>query len=222
MTAQNAVQIDNPQVNGVNVGHLMNLICGIEQDHDRSKFQFRLKNQWVDGGLNRSRIKEYFADGREDDTRSQPFIVDADEPVVSAGNDSAPNPMEFVLHALASCLTSTMRSNPLSHLCRVTWTCAECWACRTKSERVTTMCASTCGSRARRAPSHLRNWPCSRRCMTSSPIHSLSRSCWKRRKDRLFKNRVLFTRVREMVSGSSNDFVLFHRNVRFLAGNRPS
>ena len=108
MTAQNAVQIDNPQVNGVNVGHLMNLICGIEQDHDRSKFQFRLKNQWVDGGLNRSRIKEYFADGREDDTRSQPFIVDADEPVVSAGNDSAPNPMEFVLHALASCLTSTM------------------------------------------------------------------------------------------------------------------
>jgi uncharacterized OsmC-like protein len=34
--------------------------------------------------------------------------VDADEPVIAAGKDSAPNPMEFVLHSLAGCLTSTM------------------------------------------------------------------------------------------------------------------
>jgi uncharacterized OsmC-like protein len=108
MTAQSQVQITNSTVNGVNVDHVMNLIGGIEEDNERSKFQFRLNNRWVDGGLNRSHIKEYFADGREDDSRKKPFTVDADEPAVSAGGDSAPNPMEYVLHSLASCLTSTM------------------------------------------------------------------------------------------------------------------
>jgi uncharacterized OsmC-like protein len=107
MTAQNAMQI-NTRVNGVSVDHVLNLIGGIEKDSERSKFQFRLNNQWIDGGHNRSNIKEYFAECREDDTRIKPFVVDADEPAVSGGNDSAPNPMEFVLHALASCLTSTM------------------------------------------------------------------------------------------------------------------
>jgi len=107
MTASNALQI-NTVVNGVDVDHIFKLIGGIEQDNERSKFQFRLNNNWIDGGHNRSSIKGYFADGREDDTRTKPFVVDADEPAVSAGNDSAPNPMEFVLHALASCLTSTM------------------------------------------------------------------------------------------------------------------
>jgi len=108
MQAQHQLQIKNPRVNGVSVDHVMNLIGRIEEDTERSKFQFRLNNRWVDGGLNRSRVKEYFADGREDDTRTDPFIVDADEPAVSGGGDGAPNPMEFILHSLASCLTSTM------------------------------------------------------------------------------------------------------------------
>ena len=110
MTAQNQAEITNSTVNGVNVDHMMNLIGGIEEDNERSKFQFRLNNRWVDGGLNRSHIKEYFADGREDGTRKKPFIVDADEPAVSAGGDSAPNPMEYVLHSLASCLTRSRKS----------------------------------------------------------------------------------------------------------------
>jgi uncharacterized OsmC-like protein len=108
MTNQNQVQISPSAVNGVNVDHVMNLIGGIEQDNERSKFQFRLNNRWVDGGLNRSHIKEYFADGREDSSRTTAFIVDSDEPAVSGGSDSAPNPMEYVLHSLASCLTTTM------------------------------------------------------------------------------------------------------------------
>lgn len=108
MQAQNQLQVTNPRVNGVSVDHVVNLIGRIEEDTERAKFQFRLNNRWVDGGLNRSRVKEYFADGREDDTRTEPFIMDADEPAISGGGDSAPNPMEFVLHSLASCLTSTM------------------------------------------------------------------------------------------------------------------
>ncbi len=108
MTAQGTTQIENPKVNGVNVDKVMKVIGSVQEDPDNAQFQFRLNNRWVDGGLNRSRIKEFFADGREDDTRTEPFIVDADEPKISAGGDSAPNPMEFVLHSLVGCLTSTM------------------------------------------------------------------------------------------------------------------
>jgi uncharacterized OsmC-like protein len=108
MTAQGATQSKNPKVNGVNVDAVMKVIGSVQEDPDNAQFQFRLNNRWVDGGLNRSRVKGYFADGREDDARTESFVVDADEPAITAGGDSAPNPMEFVLHSLASCLTSTM------------------------------------------------------------------------------------------------------------------
>jgi len=108
MTGQNTAQVEEQLVNGVTVSTVMGIVAAIEQNSDNAHFQFRLNNHWIDGGLNRSRIKEYFALGQEDETRSEPFVVDADEPAVNSGGDSSPNPMEFVLHALASCLTSTL------------------------------------------------------------------------------------------------------------------
>jgi uncharacterized OsmC-like protein len=46
--------------------------------------------------------------GKEDDTRSEPFVLDGAEPTVLLGEDSAANPAELVLHALAACLTTAM------------------------------------------------------------------------------------------------------------------
>jgi len=108
MTTQNTAQIEESTVNGVEVGTILNLVASIDDNSDNAHFQFRLHNHWVDGGLNRSRVQEFFADGREDDTRTGPHIVDSDEPYIAAGKDTAPNPMEYVLHSLAGCLTSTM------------------------------------------------------------------------------------------------------------------
>ena len=108
MTAANTAQVEEQTVNGVTVGTVMNLIGSIEENSDNAQFQFRLNNHWVDGGLNRSQVRGFLADGKEDDTRTEPFIVDADEPAINSGGDSSPNPMEFVLHSLASCLTSTL------------------------------------------------------------------------------------------------------------------
>ena len=94
--------------NGVDVGQIMNVIGAIEDDPGYAKFQFRATNQWIDGGLNRSRIKEFYAGNAEDTTRAQAFMVDADESPIIAGQDSAPSPVEYVLHALASCLTTSL------------------------------------------------------------------------------------------------------------------
>ena len=95
-------------VNGVNVDQINYVIESINADTAFGEFQFRARNRWLSGGLNRSQIKGFHAGGREDGTRSKPFTLDADEPQLVAGNDSAPNSMEYVLHALVSCLTGTL------------------------------------------------------------------------------------------------------------------
>ena len=108
MSTNTAIETTQPLTNGVDVNQIMNVIGAIENDTNYGKFQFRASNQWIDGSLNRSHIHGYFAGGKEDDTRAAPFILDADEPPLVAGNDTAPNSVEYVLHALVSCLTGTL------------------------------------------------------------------------------------------------------------------
>lgn len=108
MTTTNTAEQTDTLVNGVDVSQLMNVIGEIEADVDYAKFQFRATNKWINGSLTRSRIKDYYAGNAEDSTRNEAFVLDADEPLIAAGHDSAPNAMEYILHALASCLTGTL------------------------------------------------------------------------------------------------------------------
>lgn len=94
--------------NGVNVDQLQANITAIQGEPALAKFQFRATNTWINGGHNRTTIKEFYGVGKEDTTRTQPFVLDADEPPVLLGEDQGANPVEFVLHALASCLTTSM------------------------------------------------------------------------------------------------------------------
>jgi len=108
MTASNAIEQTNEMTNGVDVGHVMNVIGAIEADSGYAKFQWRATNQWINGALSRSQIKGFFAGNAEDTTRHEAFTLDADEPTIAAGQNSAPNSMEYLLHALATCLTGTL------------------------------------------------------------------------------------------------------------------
>jgi uncharacterized OsmC-like protein len=108
MSNSSAVEQKKDTTNGVDVGQVMNVIGAIEADAGYAKFQWRATNQWIDGGLSRSRVKEFFAGNAEDTTREEAFTLDADEPAIAAGRNSAPNSMEYVLHALATCLTGTL------------------------------------------------------------------------------------------------------------------
>ncbi len=95
-------------INGVNVEQLGEIISAIQGNPGLAKFQFRASNTWIQGGHNRTTIKEFYGVGKEDTTRMEPFVLDADEPPVLLGKDHGANPAEFVLHALASCLTTSM------------------------------------------------------------------------------------------------------------------
>ena len=95
-------------INGVNIEQLGANINAIQGEPGLAKFQFRATNTWINGGHNRTTIKEFYGVGKEDTTRTEPFVLDADEPPVLLGEDQGANPVEFVLHALASCLTTSM------------------------------------------------------------------------------------------------------------------
>jgi uncharacterized OsmC-like protein len=108
MTNNVAIEQRQETTNGVNVGQVTDVIGAIEADPDYARFQWRATNQWIDGALSRSWIKDFYAGNAEDTTRKEAFALDADEPTIAAGQDSAPNSMEYVLHALATCLTGTL------------------------------------------------------------------------------------------------------------------
>ncbi len=95
-------------MNGVDVERLGQTITAVQKDPGLAKSQFRAINRWVSGGHNRSTIQGFYAAGQEDTSRTNPFVLDADEPPVLLGQDKGANPVEFVLHALAACLTTSL------------------------------------------------------------------------------------------------------------------
>jgi len=94
-------------VNGVNVDQIHSVIDAISTDPGFGQFQFRARNRWIDGGHNRSNIQGYRGVGAEDTSRTEPFVFDNGEPPVLLGNNEGANPVEFLLHALAGCVTTT-------------------------------------------------------------------------------------------------------------------
>lgn len=95
-------------VNGVPVDKLLETIGVLKQNSSIAEFRFRTKNRWVGGSLNRSEIKEFYGAGQEDTLRTQPFVLTNDEAPVLLGTDKGPNPVEYLLNALAGCMTTTM------------------------------------------------------------------------------------------------------------------
>ena len=71
-----------------------------------AQFQFRARNEWVSGTHSRSTIQGFYGAGMEDSTRTTPFSYDADHPEVLVGTNNGPTAVEFLLHAIAACLTS--------------------------------------------------------------------------------------------------------------------
>jgi uncharacterized OsmC-like protein len=96
------------RVNGVDLDRLAGTIEHIRADQTLARFQFRAHNDWLDGGHSRSTIKGFYGAGQEDTSRTDSFVLDADEPPVLLGENQAPNTAEYVLHALAACLGGTM------------------------------------------------------------------------------------------------------------------
>ncbi len=102
---------ESQPVNGVNVNQLFDTINAIKETPELANFKFRATNKWINGGHNRTTVSGFYGAGQEHTSEKRPFVIDAAEHPVLLGEDQGANPVEYVLHALAGCLTTSLVYN---------------------------------------------------------------------------------------------------------------
>ena len=96
---------ENPIRNGVDTATLFATIDAVRGTPELAQFRFRAQNTWKSGTNSQSTLHAFYG-AKQEMTHKQPYTYDADHPVVLVGTDNAPTPVEFLLHALAGCLTA--------------------------------------------------------------------------------------------------------------------
>jgi len=91
--------------NGVNVEALLGARQALTDAPDAARFKWRATCSWVNGTHSRSTVQSFFGLGAEQAHKAA-FTYDADHPEVFASEDNGSTPVEYVLVALASCLTA--------------------------------------------------------------------------------------------------------------------
>jgi uncharacterized OsmC-like protein len=111
--------VNDPVRNGVDTATLFATLDAVKAAPEAAKFQFRASNEWISGTHNRSTIDGYFGVG-EERAHERTFHFDADHPAVLVGRDNGPTPVEYVLHALAACLTAGLANIAAARNVRLT------------------------------------------------------------------------------------------------------
>ena len=94
-------------LNGLDTQRMVETVSALRANPTLAKFEFRARNRWIAGGENRSTIKDFYGAGAEDVSRHEAFEFTNGEPPVLLGDNEGANPVEFLLHALAGCVTTT-------------------------------------------------------------------------------------------------------------------
>lgn len=96
--------IDTPtEINGVPTEKLFGTIAKLTDQPELAAFRFTARNTWVEGTASRSEIHEWYGAGA-DQVHVERFGFSADHPTLGHGH--GPTPQEYVLHALAACITA--------------------------------------------------------------------------------------------------------------------
>ena len=107
MNTQTMMKTESNTRNGVNVEELFNTIDAVKKTPVIAKFRFRANNEWFEGGHNRTTIKDFYGI-QKDHKHEATFKLDADEPPLLLGTGKGPNPVEYLLTALAACVTTAL------------------------------------------------------------------------------------------------------------------
>ena len=91
--------------NGVDTATLFATLDAIKAQNEIAKFQFRAENTWLTGTHSRSTASGFYG-AMQEMRHKQDTVLDFDHPEVLVGADNAPTPVEYLLHALAACLTA--------------------------------------------------------------------------------------------------------------------
>ena len=91
--------------NGVNVEHLLGARTALTEAPEAAKFKWRATCDWIRGTHSRTIVQNFYGLGAEQ-ARPKAFNYDADHPELFASEDKGATPVEYVLVALAACLTA--------------------------------------------------------------------------------------------------------------------
>lgn len=97
--------LESPVNNGVNVEALLGAREALAEAPQAAQFQWRASCEWRNGTHSSSTVEGFFGLGEEQRHRTR-YTFDADHPEVFASEDNGATPVEFVLVALAGCLTA--------------------------------------------------------------------------------------------------------------------
>lgn len=92
-------------MNGVDTPKLFATIGVVAEQPPLARFQFRANGKWLHGTHMQTTMASFFGAGAELNHK-QPYTADADHPSVLCGEDNGPTPVEYLLHAIAACLTA--------------------------------------------------------------------------------------------------------------------
>ena len=93
--------------NGVDMTAFAETIEAVKGQPDLAKFRLRASNKWINCGQNQTKIEGFYGAGEEHSHLSS-FEHDADEPLPLLGHDKATSPGEYLLVALASCVSTSI------------------------------------------------------------------------------------------------------------------
>lgn len=94
-----------PPRNGVDTPTLLATVAAVGANPELAPFTWRATNRWKQGTQSRTEIGVFSGAGGNH-VHAREFRYDADHPAVLVGRDQGPTPVEFLLVALASCITA--------------------------------------------------------------------------------------------------------------------
>ena len=96
---------ENPHINGVDASTLLATREAVRGNPPIAKFQFRANNAWQSGTHSVSTFDGFYGVGQELAHLETTQVV-SDHPEVLVAADQGPTPVEYLLHAIAACLTA--------------------------------------------------------------------------------------------------------------------
>src|SRR6516162_809556 len=101
--------MSNQTKTGGNGAALLGARAALSETPEAARFKWRATSEWLNGTHSRATVDGFYGLGGEQMHR-QTYLFDSDHPHVFASEDNGATPLEFVLVALAGCLTAGIAS----------------------------------------------------------------------------------------------------------------
>ena len=98
-------------VNGVNLEALGGFVGAVKAGAVSPQIRFTAKSSWAGGARTEVTIDQFFAGGAPAAPAERSFKLVVDEPAALGGQDTAPNPVEYLAAGLCGCITAGIVTN---------------------------------------------------------------------------------------------------------------